>query len=81
MKISNEHNLVEPPDDAEKRYGIRVSFVESDPFRRLLSQQRETLYWFDDAAERDAALEDMSSRHRYSRIGDLPTVRCEPIER
>jgi hypothetical protein len=81
MEISNPHNLVDPNADREKRFGIRVSIAQSDPFRRLLPERWERFHWYADAATRDHALADMISRHRYSRIGDKPTMRCEPVER
>lgn len=81
MEISNPHNLVERADGPERRFGIRVTLVDSDPFRRLLPEQWERFHWFGDATSRDKALSDMSSRHRYSRIGDAPTLRYEPVER
>lgn len=81
MEISNEHNLVDAPEPGERRFGIRVRIPESDPFRRLLPENWETYHWYPDAAARDRALADMSARHRYSRIGDAPTVRYEPVER
>ena len=81
LDISNAHNLVEPRDDIDRPFGIRVSLIESDPFRRLLPDEWETFHWFADAAERDAALEDMRARHRYSRLGDAPSGRYEQIER
>lgn len=81
MSISNAHNLVEPRKDQEQRFGIRVSLPESDPFRRLLPAQWETCHWYADAATRDAALDDMRTRHRYSRMGDSPSVRYEPVDR
>ena len=81
MTISNRHNLMDPHEDRELRFGIRVSLAETDPFRRLLQDQWETFHWYADAAQRDDAIKDMSKRHRFSRIGDEPTVRYEPVER
>jgi len=81
MAVSNAHNLVDQDSDRERRFGIRASLAESDPFRRLVSEQWETFHWYADAATRDRALSDMSSRHRYSRLGDAPTVHYEPVER
>jgi len=81
MKISNPHNLVTAPCEAQQRYGIRVSLPVADPLRRLLPEHWETVHWYEDAATRDRALEDMSVRHRYSRIGDAPSVVYEPVER
>ena len=81
MAISNAHNLVDQDSDRERRFGIRVSLAESDPFRRLVSAQWETFHWYADAAARDQALSEMSSRHRYSRLGDTPAVNYEPVDR
>lgn len=81
MEISNRHNLIDPPENREKRYGIRVYLAESDPFRRLLQDSWETFHWYADAAERDRAITNMSKRHRYSRTGDRPSVQYEPVER
>ena len=81
MEISNRHNLIDPPEDRELRYGIRVSLAAADPFRRLLQDQWETFHWYADAVQRDRAITEMSKRHRYSRIGDQPTVRYEAVER
>ena len=79
--FSNPHNFVATPSDGNKRYGIRVRLAGNDPFRKLIAEDWETFHWFTDAAERDAALADMSRRHEFSRLGDVPTVRFEPIER
>lgn len=81
MQISNQHNLVDVKADTELRFGIRATLPKSDPFRRLLPDTWETYQWFATAAERDRALEEMSTRHRYSRIGDIPTVNYEPLNR
>lgn len=81
MSISNPHNLVDASRDEEGRFGIRVSLLDSDPFSRLLPAQWEMFHWFADSTARDEALQDMRSRHRYSRIGDAPTLRYDPIER
>lgn len=79
MAICHEHNLRAPPA-AAKPYGIRVTIRPGDPFARLVGHDWQKLHWFASAAERDAALEDMASRHVYSRRGDRPTVEYEKIE-
>ncbi len=79
--LSNSHNLVTPPQTDDKRFGVRASLPASDPFRHLLDANWETFYWYAGAAERDAAMTDMRKRHRYSRMGDAPTVRYEPVNR
>ena len=79
MGICHEHNLRAPPP-AEQPYGIRVSLPPGDPFARLVGAGWQKLHWFATAAERDAALEDMASRHLYSRRGDRPAVEFERVD-
>ena len=79
MAVCHEHNLRAPPPDA-KPYGIRVSLRPDDPFTRLVGADWQKLHWFSTAAERDAVLADMASRHVYSRRGDQPTVDFEPVD-
>lgn len=79
--LSNRHNLTAVAKSDNKRYGIRISLTESDPFRSLLAENWEAIHWFVDTAVRDAALADMRRRHEFSRIGDVPTLRYESIER
>jgi hypothetical protein len=81
MEVSNSHNLVTPPPEQDLRYGIRVTLARSDPFRRLVPEKWEMVHWYPDAETRDQALQDMSSRHRYSRMGDAPATCYEAIER
>ena len=47
----------------------------------LLTDNWETFHWFANTADRDAALADMSRRHEFSRRGDVPTVKYQPVER
>ncbi len=81
MQISKPHNLVDAQTDATYAFGIRASLPKSDPFRRLLPDAWETYQWFATTAERDRTLEKKSARHRYSRIGDEPSVNYEPVDR
>lgn len=81
MSISNRHNLIDKTDGKEKRFGIRVRTRDTDPFRRLIDDNWETAHWYATPEERDSALDEMSGRHRYSRLGDKPTLVYEPIER
>ena len=37
-------------------------------------------HWYATREERDAALADMAGEHEYSRRGDKPTLKLEPIE-
>lgn len=80
MSIANEHNLHRPPP-ASRRFGIRVRLPAGDTFRRLLGDDWERLHWFGTAAERDAALADMSRRHEYSRATDAPRLVFEKLDR
>lgn len=80
MKIlSNPHNLRTPPVDA-RPFGVRVSLRSGDPFRKLLGQDWSRTHWYASAAERDAALAEMSRKHEYSRPGDSPALRFEKVE-
>jgi len=82
MDLSNQHNLRGPrPDEGNLRFGIRVTMPASDPLRAVLGNDWHSEHWFGSAAERDAALRDMGKRHAYSRIGDTPSIRLEPIDR
>lgn len=79
MELCHAHNLDgEPPPS--KPYGIRVSLRADDSFTRLLGPGWQAHHWFASAAERDRALRDMASEHLYSRRGDRPTLRFEPID-
>jgi hypothetical protein len=37
-------------------------------------------YWYATREERDAALSEKAREHEYSRHGDKPTLKLEPIE-
>lgn len=79
--LSNPHNLVTRPRTDDKPFGVRASLRADDPFRRLVDADWESFYWFASAADRDTAMANMRKRHRYSRMGDAPTVRYEPVNR
>jgi len=82
MDLSNQHNLSRPqPDPDSLRFGIRVTMPASDPLRGLLGSDWHKEHWFASAADRDEALLEMGKRHAYSRIGDTPSIRLEPIDR
>ena len=80
MEIVHEHNLNEPLD-MPKPFGIRVTLPATDTFARILGAGWERHHWYPTREERDRALADMASEHLYSRHGDRPTVRFEPVER
>lgn len=79
MDICHPHNLSKPLD-APKPYGIRVSMRSNDTFARLLGTAWHREHWYETREERDAALADMGGEHEYSRRGDKPTLKLEPIE-
>jgi hypothetical protein len=82
MDLSNRHNLRDPqPDPAALRYGIRVTMPSSDPLRGLLGNDWHNEHWYASREERDDALEEMGKRHAFSRIGDAPSIRLEPLDR
>ena len=81
MGISQAHNLRNPPAEALRPYGIRVSLRPEDPFRKLLGADWHRFHWYTTAAERDAALAEMSRRHEYSRPGDRPALVFEKVEK
>ncbi len=79
MDICHAHNLTKPID-VPKPYGVRVSIRPTDTFVRLLGTSWHREHWYATREERDLALADMASEHRYSRDGDRPTLIFEPIE-
>lgn len=80
MEISQPNNVLRKPA-AERRCGIRVTAPKRDFFTDLVGPDWETFHWFETAEERDRAMHEMGARHRYSRIGDAPTIVLEPVER
>ncbi len=80
MEISQPNNAT-PELRAERRFGIRVGSPPGDPFSRLVGADWHNLRWFATREERDQALREIASRHRYSRIGDEPSIVLEPVER
>ena len=80
MDVVHTHNLIRDLT-APRPYGIRVTLPRRDTFSALLGTDWERLHWYATAEERDGALKEMSSEHLYSRRGDRPRLRYEPIER
>jgi hypothetical protein len=81
MGISQPQNLVAPPIERLRPYGIRVSLPPGDPFRKLLGPEWQRQHWYPSPEERDAALAEMSRRHEYSRAGDKPSLVFQKIEK
>ena len=81
MGISQAQNLRIPPMERLRPYGIKVTLPPGDPFRKLLGPEWQRLHWYPTAAERDAALAEMSRRHEYSRAVDQPALVFQKIEK
>jgi hypothetical protein len=81
MALSQPQNLAHPDSGQPRPYGVRVSLLPGDPFRKLLGPDWNRTHWFETAAERDAALADMSRRHEYSRPGDRPALQFGKVEK
>jgi hypothetical protein len=81
MTICHPHNLRRPDAASQRPYGIRVSLKPGDPFRNLLGADWNKTHWYATQGERDAALEDMSRKHEYSRPGDRPALVFRKIEK
>jgi len=82
MEQSNPHNLSRPPPEpATLRFGIRVTMPPNDPLRRVLGNDWSKEHWFATREERDEALAEMARRHDFSRIGDIPSIRLDTLER
>lgn len=80
MGISNAHNLTPAVSTRKDQpYGVRISLRRGDPFGKLLGDDWSRTHWFATAAERDAALAEMSRKHEYSRPGDAPALNFEKV--
>ena len=80
MAIQSAHNLNRPLTPPSQGYGVRVSLRPNDPFIRLLGPDWNRVHWYATAAERDAALADMSRKHDYSRATDSPALVFTKVE-
>ena len=80
MGISNPHNLQHEPTTVPKPYGVRVGLRTGDPFAKLCGPDWQRTHWYGTAAERDAALAEMSRKHEYSRPGDRPALIYTKVE-
>ena len=80
MGISNPHNLQHSPATEPKPFGVRVGLRTGDPFAKLCGADWQRTHWYASAAERDAALAEMSRKHEYSRPGDRPALIYTKVE-
>ena len=82
MEFCHQHNLVEPETAGRPRnFGIRVVLPAADMMRKFLGDNWEHLHWYATEKERDAAFEQMATRHGYYRNTDTPTQILEKISR
>ena len=78
----HQHNLVDQTTaGTERTYGIRVSLPANDTLRKVLGDDWAQLLWYPSETERDAAIENMASRHGYYRDTDTPTQVLERVSR
>lgn len=65
------------------RFGIRVTLPPGDPMRaaHLLGEHWESFRWYETAAQRDAAFEDMRRQLPIYRKGDIVSQVLEKIDR
>jgi hypothetical protein len=80
MGISNPHNLQHVPTTEPTPFGVRVGLRTGDPFAKLCGPDWQRTHWYRTAAERDAALAEMSRKHEYSRPGDRPALIFTKVE-
>ena len=80
MGISNPHNLLRKAASEARPFGIRVGLRSGDPFGNLCGPDWQRTHWYATAAERDAAMAEMSRKHEYSRPGDRPALIYTKVE-
>ena len=82
MDYCHRHNLVDPEQAGrERNFGIRVTLPPADTLRKVLGDDWERLHWFASETERDAAFDNMATRHGFYRETDNPTQVLEKITR
>jgi len=80
MGVAAPHNLRKPESKLPRPFGVRVSLMAGDPFRKLLGPDWSRTHWYATARERDLAMAEMSRKHEYSRPGDRPALVFEKVE-
>ena len=81
MGIASSQNMVRTIPVLPQPYGVRVRLRAGDPFAKVLGSDWQKTHWYFTSAERDHALEEMSRKHEYSRIGDQPALVFEKVEK
>ena len=82
MEYCHQHNLVDQSAAGQQRsFGIRVTLPANDTLRNVLGNDWERHHWYPSEAARDAAFENMATRHGYNRDSDSPTQILEKVTR
>ena len=82
MDYCHQHNLVEPElAGRERNFGIRVTLPPTDTLRKVLGENWERFHGYATETERDAAFEQMATRHGYYRKTDSPSQVLEKLSR
>lgn len=82
MDFCHQHNLVDQEAATEeRRFGIRVTLPPTDTFNTILGSDWEAIHWYASEAERDAAFNNMATRHGYYRKTDTPSQTLEKLIR
>jgi len=81
MRICHSHNLDAGQHNNARNYGLRLSLPAGDTFASVLGPNWSAERWYCSDGEREAALLDITGKHRFSRIGDQPTYVVERIGR
>lgn len=78
--ICHAHNLSRPVA-AHRPFGVRVSLRRGDPFAKLVGADWSSEHWYATEHDRDEALEEMSRRYPFFRVGDEPALVFERVSR
>jgi hypothetical protein len=82
LDYCHQHNLVDPTTAGRTRnFGIRITLPANDTLSKVLGADWERVLWYATEAERDAAFDNMATRHGYYRKTDTPTQVLEKISR
>jgi hypothetical protein len=81
MAIAPPHNRRNPDAGIHRPSRVRITHKPGDPSRKLLGADWNKTHWYGTAAERDAALIEMSRKHEYSRPGDRPALKFDKVEK
>lgn len=66
-----------------KKYGIKINMPAGDTLsaEHLLGEDWQSFRWFETEQQRDRAHDDMEQQPPYYRLGDVPSVVLEKVER